>query len=164
MTKTSEALVDMIVSSAEDDLIPFSDTPHISRFGPISRRTGTLLQTVTASQTQAVISDEPTATAVVRHSKQIARQVPTLAALYHSNGKYAMIPMAIKRHSSSLKVPEPPFSPLLLESTAKLDTLRYRNQHPNRTSLYSTYNKPLHLIKCRVGKIPLLPLLPNPSE
>ena len=89
MIKTSRTLVDNIVSSyGEDDIIPFSDTPQISRFGPISRKAGTtLLQTAMPSQTQAVISDEPTATAVVRHSKQSSRQVPSLAALYHRNGK-----------------------------------------------------------------------------
>ena len=89
MIKTSRTLVDNIVSSyGEDDIIPFSDTPQISRFGPISRKAGTtLLHTATPSQTQAVISDEPTATAVVRHSKQSSRQVPSLASLYHRNGK-----------------------------------------------------------------------------
>jgi hypothetical protein len=85
MIKTSRALVDMILTCADDDLIPFSDTPQISRFGPISRRT--MLQAASPSQSHAVMSDEPTATAVVRHSKQIARQVPTMAALYHRNGK-----------------------------------------------------------------------------
>ena len=89
MIKTSRTLVDNIVSSyGEDEIIPFSDTPQISRFGPISRKAGTtLLQTATPSQTQAVISDEPTATAVVRHSKQSSRQVPSLASLYHRNGE-----------------------------------------------------------------------------
>lgn len=70
-----------------DDIIPFADTPHISRFGPISRKAGTPFHSAQPSQTQAVISDEPTMTAVVRHSKQLTRQVPTMAALYHQNGK-----------------------------------------------------------------------------
>ncbi len=93
----------------EDELIPFSDHPQISRFGPISRRAATMMQAITPSQTQAVISDEPTPTAVVRHSKQMAKQVrrhlrsppstcgterlfffqvPSFASLYLQNGSY----------------------------------------------------------------------------
>ena len=72
-----------------DDIIPFADTPHISRFGPISRKAGTPFHSAQPSQSQAVISDEPTMTAVVRHSKQLTRQVPTMAALYHQNGNYS---------------------------------------------------------------------------
>lgn len=77
-----------------DDIIPFADTPHISRFGPISRKAGTPFHSAQPSQTQAVISDEPTMTAVVRHSKQLTRQVPTMAALYHQNGAYSNCMMA----------------------------------------------------------------------
>ena len=97
MIKTSRTLVDNIVSYGEDEIIPFSDTPQISRFGPISRKAGTtFLHTATPSQTQAVISDEPTATAVVRHSKQSSRQVPSLAALYHTNGSRTTLqPVAV---------------------------------------------------------------------
>ncbi len=80
----------------EEEVIPFSDQPQICRFGPISRRTATMLQSVTPSQSQAVISDEPMPTAVVRHSKHMARQVPSMAALYHTNGSRTTLqPIAI---------------------------------------------------------------------
>ncbi len=80
----------------DDELIPFSDHPQISRFGPISRRAATLIQTITPSQTQAIISDEPMPTAVVRHSKQMAKQAPTLASLYHQNGSCTTLqPIAV---------------------------------------------------------------------
>ena len=82
------------VDDEDDEMIPFSDTPHISRFGPISRRSGTLLQSATPSQSQAVISDEPTPTAVVRHSKQMARQAPSV--LFHQNGSRTTLqPVAV---------------------------------------------------------------------
>ena len=117
MIKTSRTLVDNIVSYGEDDIIPFSDTPQISRFGPISRKAGTtLLHTATPSQTQAVISDEPTATAVVRHSKQSSRQVPSLASLYHRNGKNVHLNTIGTNTTQSecgfiSQAPEPPYNP-----------------------------------------------------
>jgi hypothetical protein len=86
-TEANEIKFVMPEEDKEDEVIPFTDTPHISRFGPISRKSATLMQAVTPSQSQAVISDEPTPTAVVRHSKHMTRQVPSLAALYHQNGK-----------------------------------------------------------------------------
>eukprot|EP00095_Tigriopus_kingsejongensis_P007337 maker-scaffold589_size129586-snap-gene-0.39 protein:Tk07337 transcript:maker-scaffold589_size129586-snap-gene-0.39-mRNA-1 annotation:"PREDICTED: roquin-1" len=96
----------------EEEMIPFSDTPLICRFGPISRKAGTLLQLATPSQTQAIIKDEPTPTAVVRHSKQLTRQVPSLASLYHQNGtRTTLQPVAIGANGeiSYVAVPESVF-------------------------------------------------------
>ncbi len=70
----------------EDDLIPFSDTPQISRFGPISRRI--MCPQSVPTQSQAVIGDETKSTSVVRHSKHMSRPVPAAASLLHQNGNF----------------------------------------------------------------------------
>ena len=67
----------------DDDLIPFSDTPQISRFGPISRR---MCPQTIPTQSQAVIGDETKPTSVVRHTKHMSRPVPAAASLLHQNG------------------------------------------------------------------------------
>ena len=72
-------------SRPEDDLIPFSDTPQISRFGPISRRI--ICPQSVPTQSQAIIGDETRPTSVVRHSKHMSRPVPVSASLLHQNGK-----------------------------------------------------------------------------
>ena len=68
----------------DDDLIPFSDTPQISRFGPISRKI--LCPQSIPTQSQAVIEDETKPTSVVRHAKHMSRPVPVAASLFHQNG------------------------------------------------------------------------------
>ncbi len=73
----------------EDDLIPFSDTPQISRFGPISRRI--MCPQSVPTQSQAVIGDETKSTSVVRHSKHMSRPVPAAASLLHQNGNFFLI-------------------------------------------------------------------------
>lgn len=96
----------------DEEMIPFSDTPQICRFGPISRKTATLLQLASPSQSQALMNDEPTPTAVVRHSKQLTRQVPSLASLYHQNGtRTTLQPVAIGANGeiSYVAVPESPY-------------------------------------------------------
>lgn len=84
----------------EDELIPFSDTPQVSRFGPISRRGATIMHPTKPSQTLAPMDDEPMPTAVVRHSKQMAAQapqvVPPTASLIMQNGsRTALQPVAV---------------------------------------------------------------------
>ena len=67
-------------------MIEFSDTPIVSRFGPISRRGQSIMRPSKPSQTFAAMDDEPTPTPVVRHSKQIASQIPPSASLILQNG------------------------------------------------------------------------------
>ena len=68
-------------TSVEDELIPFSDTPQVSRFGPISRRGTSITRPSKPSQTLAAMDDETNPTAVVRHSKQMSKQLPPTASL-----------------------------------------------------------------------------------
>jgi hypothetical protein len=86
----------------DDDLIPFSDTPQISRFGPISRKI--LCPPSLPTQSQAIIEDETKPTSVVRHAKHMSRPVPAAASLFHQNGMFFTLflpfkcPFFIKRH------------------------------------------------------------------
>jgi len=99
-----------------DEMIPFSDVPCVSRFGPISRHQGrqpTLMQFAPPSQTQAALSDDTTLTAVVRHSKQMVRQMPSVAAaLYHNGGCTALHPVGPGPHGEIGYLAVPPGDPL----------------------------------------------------
>jgi hypothetical protein len=80
----------------QDELIPFSDTPQVSRFGPISRRGTSIVRPSKPSQSLACMDDEPTPTAVVRHSKQITKPLPPTASLFLQNGSRAALqPVAV---------------------------------------------------------------------
>ena len=70
----------------DDDLIPFSDTPQISRFGPISRKI--LCPQTLPTQSQAIIEDDTKPTSMVRRAKHMSRPVPVAASLFHQNGKF----------------------------------------------------------------------------
>jgi len=89
-----------------DDIIPFTDEQSVSRFGPISRRQTSLLHNAKPSQSQAIISDEPTPTAVVRHSKQMARQVPSV--LYHNGTCTTLQPVAMPNGEIGFVAVPPP--------------------------------------------------------
>lgn len=82
----------------EDDEVPFSDTPQVSRFGPISRRGVSIMRPSKPSQTVASMGDEPIPTAVVRHSKQQAKQLspPQPAVLLQNGGgRTTLHPVAV---------------------------------------------------------------------
>ena len=68
-------------TSVEDEVVPWSDTPQVSRFGPISRRGTSITRPSKPSQTLAAMDDETNPTAVVRHSKQMSKQLPPTASL-----------------------------------------------------------------------------------
>ena len=68
-------------ASVEDEVIPWSDTPQVSRFGPISRRGTSITRPSKPSATLAAMDDETNPTAVVRHSKQMSKQLPPTASL-----------------------------------------------------------------------------------
>jgi hypothetical protein len=68
-------------ASVEDEVIPWSDTPQVSRFGPISRRGTSITRPSKPSQATAAMDDETNPTAVVRHSKQMSKQLPPTASL-----------------------------------------------------------------------------------
>jgi hypothetical protein len=70
----------------DDDMIPFSDTPQISRFGPISRRGASIMRSSQPSQSQAIMGDEPSPISVVRHSKHMSKPAPPSASLLLQNG------------------------------------------------------------------------------
>ena len=82
---------------SNDDVIPFGDSPQISRFGPISRRSAaSVVQSFRGSQTQAIIDDETQSTAVVTNSKQMARPAPPIPqAVLHQNGNFPIVIDAI---------------------------------------------------------------------
>ena len=91
-------------------MIPFSDTPIVSRFGPISRRGNAITRPSKPSQTQAIIDDEPMPTAVVRHSKQMTKQLPPTASLILQNGcRAALQAVAVGANGEIgyIAVPEP---------------------------------------------------------
>ena len=67
--------------SLEDEIVPWSDTPQVGRFGPISRRGTSITRPSKPSQTLAAMDDETNPTAVVRHSKQMSKQLPPTASL-----------------------------------------------------------------------------------
>ena len=79
----------------DDDLIPFSDTPQVSRFGPISRRGQSIMRPSKPSNTLATIEDEPRPTPVVRHSKQIASFAPPASLILQNGGRTALQPVAV---------------------------------------------------------------------
>jgi len=86
-----------ITHSVSDELIPFSDSPQISRFGPISRKGITSVRNK-PSQSQAIIDDQAHATPVVSNSKHMSRPAPSLptAFLHQTNGTFmALQPVAV---------------------------------------------------------------------
>lgn len=95
----------------EDDEIPFSDTPQVSRFGPISRRGVSIMRPSKAKQSLASMNDEPMPTAVVRHSKQAAKASPPPASLLLQNGgRTTLQPVAVGVNGEIgyIAVPGPP--------------------------------------------------------
>ena len=105
-------------SRPEDELIPFSDTPQISRFGPISRRI--ICPQSVPTQSQAIIGDETRPTSVVRHSKHMSRPVPVAASLLHQNGKKHILDY-YKGSSTNCVAPlKVIFDPLLLAIQASI--------------------------------------------
>ena len=88
-------------SGEDDDEVPFSDTPQVSRFGPISRRGVSIMRPSKPSQTVASMGDEPISTAVVRHSKQQSKQLspPQPAVLLQNGGgRTTLHPVAVGSH------------------------------------------------------------------
>merc|ERR1719511_184359 len=86
-----------ISHSISDELIPFSDSPQISRFGPISRKGITSMRNK-PSQSQAIIDDQAHVSPVVSNSKQMSRPAPSLptAFLQQTNGTFmALQPVAL---------------------------------------------------------------------
>merc|ERR1719511_8056 len=86
-----------ITHSISDELIPFSDSPQISRFGPISRKGITSMRNK-PSQSQAIIDDQAHVSPVVSNSKQMSRPAPSLptAFLQQTNGTFmALQPVAL---------------------------------------------------------------------
>ena len=83
----------------EDDEVPFTDTPQVSRFGPISRRGVSIMRPSKPSQSLAPMGDEPMPIAVVRHSKQLAKQVSTppqpAVLLQNGGGRTTLHPVTV---------------------------------------------------------------------
>ena len=107
-------------NTPDDEMIPFSDTPIVSRFGPISRRGTSISRPSKPSQSVATIDDEPTPTAVVRHSKQMTKQLPPSASLILQNGgRTTLQPVAVGANgeigyiavAESISVPGTPVQP-----------------------------------------------------
>ena len=94
-TTTTSQTTSTSSHQVDDDLIPFSDTPQVSRFGPISRRGQSIMRPSKPSNTLATIEDEPRPTPVVRHSKQIASFAPPASLILQNGGRTALQPVAV---------------------------------------------------------------------
>ena len=96
---SSDQLYTTGTNNQDDDLIPFSDTPQVSRFGPISRRGQSIMRPSKPSQTFAAMDDEPTPTPVVRHPKNCTifreNNPPTASLILQNGGRTALQPVAV---------------------------------------------------------------------
>lgn len=121
----------------EDDLIPFSDTPQISRFGPISRRI--ICPQSLPTQSQAIIGDETKPTSVVRHAKHMSRPVPAAASLLHQNGtRTTLQPVAVGVNGEIgyIAIPEPPIAVGAAAAAADINM-----QHIHQSNLVSPVHR-----------------------
>ena len=144
----------------EDVEIPWSETPMVSRFGPISRRGVSIMRPSKAKQSLAPMGDEPMPTAVVRHSKQAAKPAPSQAAILLQNGgRTTLQPVAVGANGEIgyIAVPEP--TQVIHEQMPAVIPAHQNPmavpQHQNHTAILQA-----HQMNMQATALPMMPAQP----